>query len=369
MLRGTILKDESISCPHSIRQYNESWVIEHIPNIENLTDLLGQDSNGITSDCSALFYFLPRLFGRLLKNDPKAVLSKNSILFRRKYIHNIILRIGPLFLNGKKLIREKLAPLPSGRPLIFAPNHGFIQDPMCSVLMAERHAYLLFGSLPQFFNTFNGVAAYLNGVIFINRKNKDSRQASIEKAVHTLRLGTNLIIYPEGVINKTPNQLTLPYWPGIIKVAKKANALIIPIVHLLSGEEIHSSRLDAFDATLYNDDNTQQALIDLQTIVNTELWNLMEKYACTLRTGILEGHDTMADACESIVRRQVGTLGRFYDCSIECSADYRDKSRTREADIWRPVAQLELTPQNAATVMFARERVRILDKEDYQRRF
>ncbi len=363
------MKNESVGRQHSIRQRNESWIINHVPNIEGITDLLGQDHNGIASDCSILFYLLPRLFGRLLKNDPKDVLSKNSILFRRRYIHNIILRIGPLFLNGKKLIREKMAPLPSGRPLIFAPNHGFIQDPMCSVLMAERHAYLLFGSLPQFFNTFNGVAAHLNGAIFINRKNKASRQASIEKAVHALELGTDIIIYPEGVINKTSNQLTLPYWPGIIRVAKRTNALIIPIVHLLSGEEIHSSRLDAFDATLYNDDDTQQALTDLQTIVNTELWSLMEKYACASRADILGEHETMADACEAIVQRQVGTLGRFYDCSIECSADYRDKRCTREADIWRPIAQLELTPQNAAAVMFARERVHILDKEDYQRRF
>lgn len=369
MLRGVILKGESVEWPSGLRQCNESWIINHVPNIEGITDLLGQNCNGVASDCSILFYLLPKLYGRLLKNDPKDVLSKNSILFRRKYIHNIILRIGPLFLNGKKLIREKMAPLPSGRPLIFAPNHGFIQDPMCSVLMAERHAYLLFGSLPQFFNTFNGVAAHLNGAIFINRKNKASRQASIEKAVHALELGTNLIIYPEGVINKTSNQLTLPYWPGIIRVAKRANALIIPIVHLLSGEEIHSSRLDAFDATLYDDDNIQQALTDLQTIVNTELWNLMEKYARASRADILGEYDTMADACEAIVQKQVGTLGRFYDCSIECSADYRDKRRIREADIWRPVAQLELTPQNAATVMFARERVNILDKEDYQRRF
>ena len=108
MLRGVILKGESVERPSGLRQCNESWIINHVPNIEGITDLLGQNCNGVASDCSILFYLLPKLYGRLLKNDPNDVLSKNSILFRRKYIHNIILRIGPLFLSGKKLIRERI---------------------------------------------------------------------------------------------------------------------------------------------------------------------------------------------------------------------------------------------------------------------
>ena len=282
----------------------EEWVMRNISNINDVSDLLGRDKDGRINTGSALFYILSRLFGRLLDNDPDVVLSEKSIRLRRKYIHKLIISIGPQFLNGKILIKENIAELPTDRPIIFAPNHGFLEDAISSILIAEQHAYFVFGSLPQFFNTFNGIASYLNGSILVNRKNKASRQAVIDKAVRALELGANLILYPEGVWNKTANKLTLEYWPGIIKIAKKSNALIVPIVHLLTENKIHSSRLEPFDVKQYSDDKVHEALVDLRTIMNTELWELMEKCARVTRDDILGEYETMITASEDIVKNK-----------------------------------------------------------------
>ena len=352
-----------------IKNYNEKWIINHLPNLESISDLLGEDKSGIVNGGSIFSYVLPRFFGKLLDNDPNVVLSKHGVDIRRKYIHNPILKMGPLFLSGKKLIKENVAELPNGRPIIFAPNHGFFEDPMSSILMAERHAYLFFGSLPQFFNTFNGVAAYVNGSILINRKNKASRQAAVDKAVRVLELGTDLILYPEGVLNKSPNMLTLRYWPGIVKIAQKSNALIVPIVHLPIGNEIHSSRLPAFDMMQYSDEQTQEALDDLQTAVNTELWQLMEKHSQISRTDILGEHERMEKACEDIVSAQVEQLGRYYDYPIECMGDFQSRQITKEVDVWEPVAKLKVNQANVSEVLYAQMRVEILRQTDYQHRF
>ena len=334
------------------------------------TALLGQDNSGNINPASILFPLLTRLCGNLLSNDPDEVLSEKSIRRRQKYMYPLFQKLGPLFLNGKKLIRERIAPLPEGdRPLIFAPNHGFLEDAISTILVSDRHAYLLFGSLPQFYNTFNGLAAYLNGSVVVNRNDRASKRASVEKAVRLLELGGSLILYPEGVWNKTANRLTLDYWPGILRIARRTNALIVPIVHYLTGSEIHTSRLAAFDVFLYAADQEADALRDLQTMANTELMALMEQYGQTHRSDILGDHASMADAAEEIVRAQVATAGKYYDYAMEISADYRRPGITTELEVWASVANLELTPDNAGAVLYARERVATLGAEDYQHRF
>ena len=227
--------------------------------------------------------------------------------------------------------------------------------------------YLVFGSLPQFFNTFNGIALYLNGTILVNRKNRASRQAVIDKAVRALEWGTNLILYPEGVWNKTATKLTLEYWPGIIKIAKKSNALIVPIVHLLTGNEIHSSRLEPFDAMQYNDDKVHEALVDLRTIMNTELWELMEKYSHVTRGEIMGEHETMIEASEDIVKKQAETVGKFYDYSIETTADYRAKDIFNFADVFLPIVNSIPIEKRSNNEIVAT--VEAIQREDYQRRF
>lgn len=96
----------------------EEWIMRNIPNIDDISDLLGRDKDGKINTGSALFPILSRIFGRLLNNDPNVVLSEKSIRFRRKYIHKLIISIGSLFLNGKTLIKENIAELPTDRPII-----------------------------------------------------------------------------------------------------------------------------------------------------------------------------------------------------------------------------------------------------------
>lgn len=82
---------------------------------------------------------------------------------------------------------------------------------MGAVCAVPRHAYILFGRLPAFFNTLDGVSAWLNGVVLCNRKVAASRKTSTENAIRVLQMGGNLLIFPEGVWNKTPERLLLDF--------------------------------------------------------------------------------------------------------------------------------------------------------------
>ena len=85
----------------------------------------------------------------LLDNNPEKVLSGKGI-FLRKLMNPVIRLFGP-FTTKYRLKIVKKANLPQGRFFIFAPTHGFKDDVLFTVATIPRHAYILFGSLPQFF--------------------------------------------------------------------------------------------------------------------------------------------------------------------------------------------------------------------------
>lgn len=151
-----------------------------------------------------------------------------------KKIHCIIKALGPYFLKSPQLLENRnflknpdlggnSVPdsgifLPD-KPVIWASNHVFKDDTLATILAAKRHAYILFGSLPQFFNTLDGITAFLNGVIMTNRKVSASKKTSIAKAIRVFGYGADLMVFPEGVWNKSPNRLLLDLWPGIYRIA------------------------------------------------------------------------------------------------------------------------------------------------------
>lgn len=351
-----------------IKEKADKKILEKVPAAESMADILGEDKNGNLNPTSVLTYILPLLYGRLFGNSPDKVLSKQSIKVRQKFISNSLRKATKLILTKELLIDKKIEP-PEDTPVIYASTHGFLEDSITMSLITKRSAYYLVGSMPMALNGIFGLLLYINGSIYLNRRNKESKKASVEKAVRALELGTNLFFYPEGVWNKTANQLTLRFWSGIVKVAHKSKAPIVPIIQIPVHNKIYISQLEPFYVSKYKEAELLDALDDLQTVFNTELWRLMEKYATTTREELLGNYNTSAEMYEEHLKNVVEASGTYYDYPIETSSDYRDKNVVRPEDVWEPIAKLEITSQNAKHVVYARKLVDRLKKEDYQRRF
>ncbi len=160
-------------------------------SITGPSDLLGNAKPSI------LFYPMLTLFSHLLSCDPNKMVSKTSIIVRR-CLHPLLVLLLPLFLEYKQVFESKNALLGIDVPdtpielsketLIWCPNHRF-KDDVAASLRSIRHAYILFGSMPMFFNTFDGVGAYINGVVMCNRKVKASKLVSMEAAKRVLDMG------------------------------------------------------------------------------------------------------------------------------------------------------------------------------------
>ena len=325
---------------------------------------MGRDKKGALNESSIFFFIRCRRHGKELSCKENIISPKK--IMRKQKLYPLFQLFGPAFFHGMKVKRINIADLPNERPIIFASNHAFKEDVMSSILLGDKHAFPICGSLPLYFNTIEGAAQSIYGVILLNRRNKASRGALIDKAVYVLKNGGNILLFPEGVWNRSANKLTLDFWPGIFYIAKKSNALIVPEIHLLVDKVIYCSRLSAFDVSCYDDVEVDIALRDLRTLMNTEIWFLMEKYAHSTREEIIGGCRDMTAAGKQIFIDREKDVGKYYDFPTEYSADYRPKDILKEVDVWKAVANIHPRKDNYLHYLYAKERVYKLEREDYQ---
>ncbi len=353
-------------------------ISRHSDSITGFTDLTGAD------EPSVLFHLLIHCFGYLLDNDVDHALSEKGVIIRKK-INFLIHLLGPRFLSNPQKIEnrnylrnrdddklDKGINLPD-KPVIWTANHAFKDDTLATILAIKRHAYILFGSVPQFYNTMDGITAWLNGVVISNRKVKESKRVSLEKAVRVLEYGADLMIFPEGVWNKSPNQLLIDLWPGIYRIAKETGAPVVPVVHyirdcanLTTDNPIHT----VIDDPVKIDDLSEKAALEyIREILAYWLYLMMEVYGNSTREEVLGGHLNSQEAWESHLCARRKTVDR-YDEEIEFVADYRPKWKINAGQVWRELADADIiTPDNAYYVAYA---CKIIEKErinGFQNRF
>lgn len=345
--------------------------------IKNVNDIYGDD------DPTWLFPILIEKLGFLLDpNDMRCFSEKN--INNRKWFNTLVRKIGPVILRTKQVIedRKELASdyflvddlnIPD-EPVIFVSNHGFRDDILGSLIAASRHAYLMFGSLPQFYNEIEGPLIYGNGVILVNRSVKESRKASVDKCIKVIENGCSVLMFPEGVWNKSPNKLSLPLWRGVYEIAKQTGAKIVPIVHYIKDPTLTIEKEDnpfhtVIDNPIDVNGKSEQEILELIS-EKFDTWHflMMEKYGKSTREELLEGFDNSQDAWDEQLRLRIFTADK-YDSIIEKSADYRSKNVVLADEVFSAIAELEMTPQNFTEVIAAKKIVKTAKNNDFQRKY
>lgn len=138
-----------------------------------------------------------------------------------KHILGIIFLIyyRPKFVNKKYIPKEG--------PLIIAGNHIHLFDQCLPILSTRRMIHYMAkreyfdGKLAWFFKS--------SGCISVDRQNKDNAKIAVNTATNLLKNGYCVGIFPEGTRNKT-DDLLLNFKIGAVKMAKDANATIVPFV-------------------------------------------------------------------------------------------------------------------------------------------
>lgn len=260
----------------------------------------------------------------LLDNDPKKVMSARGLRIRK--IMNPLVRnvIAPLSSKNKFHI-EKNNNLPKNRPIIFAATHGLKDDIAAGLCAAGRHTYLLFASLPDFFGTIDGPALWLNGVMLLDRKNKKSRRAAKAKMEYAIALGTDILMYPEGTLNKTENLIVQKLFPGIYDVAIKCNALVVPIAIIQEGKNVYAKTCEPFDICQYQ---RKEGLNILRDLMASAKYELMEKYSKSCRADIGNAKRYWQLFLDDLVNQ----LLPYYDFEIEDTSQFIDKDEVEYSE-------------------------------------
>lgn len=407
----------------------KAYLKKYKDHLTSLNDLVGD-----TGVPSKLFYFNMDHFGYLLDDNPENVINEKNVHIRQKYFDPIIKTLGPHFLHSPQvfenrydlllerdsngevikeqssevldLLKGKINPdtnevLPDqgitvpSEPVIWVANHHFKDDVLATYLATKRACYILFGSMPQFYNTIDGIMAYMVGSYMTNRKVKSSRHASVDKSVRGYNLGIDTMCFPEAVWNKYPNELIIPIFSGTYKIANETGEKVIPICHYIFDpteslpkklNPIHTVIDEPIDLTKFSEKAGVEYLRD---VLASWYYLMMEKYGRTTKEELMKWYTEKAIkynpsiSKEELLKRPLTSHEAWelhmimmretvecYDKEIETSAHFQPREIVRPENAWEAIANIKHSnPNNVNDCVYAASLVRQRKLENYQKRF
>lgn len=167
------------------------------------------------------------LLARVERSAPETFTTSFGIRFRRvtKPLLRPILRLAA----RRRIHIEGYPNLQKDVPYIFASTHSFVDDVIVNYACVDRSAYMLVGTPDQVEHNPAMYAAWLNGMVFVDKLDPQSRKDSVEKMVRVLESGSSVILYPEGAWNNTENLLVQPLFAGPWLLAQRTGCRVVPI--------------------------------------------------------------------------------------------------------------------------------------------
>ena len=157
--------------------------------------------------------------------------TSNFGLKFRKVFHKLNRRMVSTTLTRiykKNIIVDNNVNLDKNKCYIFASNHSVYFDGAAIMATIDRNFYTLFGGTEQLDN-FHTLFAWLGGMIYVDRSDKQSRKDSIEKMSRVLKAGNSILIFPEGKWNDTENLLCQKLFAGVYNLSEQNNVEVVPI--------------------------------------------------------------------------------------------------------------------------------------------
>lgn len=198
----------------------------------------------------------------------------------RKKIHNLPLTLVKLDRKFSKQNVEVISDkrTSTNRPIIFACTHAGGNDIQRVFEAIKEHAYLFLGDPGVIYKDLVGLLLFFNGVINLETNNKTDRYISKQRAIELLKKKGNLLIFPEGAWNITPNLLVMDLFKGTVSIAKEANADIVPIAIEQYDNNFYVSIGENIQLYKYKDLSLDELNLLLRDLMATEKWNIVERH-------------------------------------------------------------------------------------------
>ena len=160
-----------------------------------------------------------------------------------------------LYLSGKRLTVLRDDRKPTDRPIIFCPTHIGGVDIEMSFLAIKTPCWLVLGNPHELYKDINGMMLQMNGWIPLDILQKPDRTAAKAQMTALLQKGGNLLLFPEGIQNISPNALMGHPYAGAVDLAITCGAEIVPIAIGRDGDRYYFilGKNISYDGCVYED--------------------------------------------------------------------------------------------------------------------
>lgn len=304
---------------------------------------------------------------RLEKSTSETFVTETGIKIRKK-IFKMLQK--PLVLaTPKKMVVENYPKLEKGKPYIYTSTHNFDGDINVALANLDRNAFLLLGSKDQLEYNKGVYFAWLNGLIYVDRLDPESRKESLKKMTRILKSGTSILMFPEGQYNNTENLLCERIFAGPYKLYKETGAKIIPVSSYTLPEldEIYINYGEPID---FDELSKKEALIMLRDILATMQFEQIEKHGGMLVRKEMTSKDIHLDYLEERLQEYLKE-NWTRDVWDEEIIEYIDKDIIEAKKVREFIDKVEITPKNAyimAPILVQREKDEKYDFKKYVRK-
>lgn len=192
---------------------------------------------------------------------------------------------------------------------IYALNHSCKWDSQYIMEIAPGSCTILAGK--QRLKLIDRLVFILNGVVWVDRKDKSSKNASKEKMHAVLKKGKSLCVFPEGTWNLRPSLPVLPLYWGIVDVAKTSRVPIVPLCFEYVGKECYVKYGDTF--TVGEEEDKAEVINRLRDTFATLKWDIWEQFPTERRAMVSD------ETWENEIRKRLSEYKKLdYEYEMSC---------------------------------------------------
>lgn len=228
-------------------------------------------------------------------------------------------------------------------PKIYACTHIGGNDIQRTFQIIKEPAYLMLGDPGILYKMPIYQGLKLNGVIPLETKNRTDRKIAYNRSIELLINGGNLLIYPEGAWNVSPNVIVMKTFNGTVRMAKETGVDIIPIAVEQYGKLFYFNVGENYRIDRDTTKSDMELNLELRDKLATLKWEIMEFQPLLKREDIPNNYLTEFQS-EIVERCNYG-----YGFSLEdaLSESFHDKNIISEEEVFSFLDSIDLNIDNA----------------------
>lgn len=280
--------------------------------------------------------------------------KKKEILFKDSYVPMKLRKVIRPLLRAMLYVSRKMqgykteilnrTEVPHGKPVIFAVSHiAKLDFEIVSEIIRQQY-YVLAADFMLMKGTFSGFYLWMNGVIYIDVLDKQDRRNSRNFMVKVLKQGGNILLFPEGAWNLSPNELIYDIQLGAVDMAMETGAVIIPISLEIYDKQ---KKFVINMGTPMQISGGQNTTKEFKIQKTTELRDAMAtlKYEIWEHEGITKRTDIESNYWSKYVRRRCAEW-RGYDFHGQITNCYIPTEKLEYWDLMRDMRKMKVKEEN-----------------------